>query len=158
MSRHYGKWSGEPEEPMTKATINVLHELAANLQYSTTHSAGLDLVACVNPYETEMRPGEHVLVSAGISLNLLPDQVAFIFPRSGLGIRNGIVLRNGTGVIDADYKGELKVCLQNNGSVSYIVDPGERIAQLVITNFQRIANVTVIEKERGTGGFGSTGT
>lgn len=158
MSRHYGKWSGEPEEPMTKATINVLNELAANLQYSTNHSAGLDLVAVCPPHLVYIDPGDCKMIPTGISLNLLPDQVAFLFPRSGLGINKGIVLRNGTGVIDADYKGELMICLENKGDMPFPVNPGDRIAQLVITNFQRVANVTIVEKERGAGGFGSTGT
>ena len=96
-------------------------------------------------------------IHSGVSLNLLPDQVAFIFPRSGLGIKYGVVLRNGTGVIDADYKGEIMVCLQNNGNTDYLVDANERIAQLVITKFERLANVKVVDVERGTGGFGSTG-
>ena len=152
MSSNYGKWSGEPEEPMTKATINVLRDEAKALQYSTSHSAGLDLVACHVNGPIYIPVGANATIHTGISLNLLPDQVAFIFPRSGLGIKYGIVLRNGTGVIDADYKGEVMVCLQNNGTADYLVDAGERIAQLVITKFERVANVTVVNKERGTDG------
>ena len=142
---------------MTEATINILREGAKGVQYSTAHSAGLDLVACYVDKPMRIPAGGHMTIHSGISLNLLPDQVAFIFPRSGLGIKHGIVLRNGTGVIDADYKGEIMVCLQNDGNTDYLVDANERIAQLVITKFERLANVKVVDAERGTGGFGSTG-
>jgi dUTP pyrophosphatase len=141
---------------MTEATINILRKEAENVQYST-HSAGLDLVACYSGTPMRIPVSGNITIPTGISLNLLPDQVAFIFPRSGLGIKYGIVLRNGTGVIDADYKGEIMVCLQNNGTADYLIDINERIAQLVITKFERAANVKVVSVERGTGGFGSTG-
>jgi dUTP pyrophosphatase len=140
------------------ATVNVIRDEAKALQYSTEHSAGLDLVACVPKNLVFIEPGDYAVVPTGITLDLLPHQVAFIFPRSGLGINYGIVLRNGTGVIDADYKGEVMVALKNDGNSPYLVNTGDRIAQLVITNFDRFENVTVKEAVRGTGGFGSTGS
>ncbi len=139
------------------ATVNVIRDEAKALQYSTEHSAGLDLVACVPKNLVFIEPGDYAIVPTGITLDLLPHQVAFIFPRSGLGINYGIVLRNGTGVIDADYKGEVMVALKNDGDSPYLVNTGDRIAQLVITNFDRFENVTVKETVRGTDGFGSTG-
>lgn len=164
MTTKFGTWDGEPELEVQeiqhifvpRAKIKVLHETAANLQYATTHSAGLDLVSCEDTLI--LSPGSHATINSGVSLELLSHQVAFIFSRSGLGIKHGVTLRNGTGVIDADYKGPLLICLKNDGTDEVVINKGDRIAQLVITDFQRVHNVQVIQKERGTDGFGSTGT
>lgn len=141
------------------ARVNVLRPGAAALAYATAHSAGLDLVACL-PNSTdsiELKPGESISIPAGISLSLNDDQVALIYARSGLGIKHGITLRNGTGVIDADYKGEVIICLVNQGDCSFVIPNGMRVAQIVITKFERFDNVTIKEAVRGEGGFGSTG-
>lgn len=103
-------------------------------------------------------PDQNLTFQTGLTLELDDDQVALIYARSGLGIKNGITLRNGTGVIDADYKGELMICLVNTSDKPFTVENGMRVAQLVITKFERFDNVKIEEKVRGEDGFGSTGT
>lgn len=139
------------------STVKIIRDGARNLNYATSHSAGMDLVACLNEHIYTLHPGEHATFNTGIILNLEPDQVALVYGRSGLGINHGIVLRNGTGVIDADYKGEVLVCLVNTGTEPVTIHNEMRIAQMVITRFERFENVPVNDTVRGTGGFGSTG-
>lgn len=140
------------------AKVNIVRPEAQFLSYATTHSAGLDLIACLEPGKViQLFPGNSLTVPSGISLELEDDQVALIYPRSGLGIKYGITLRNGTGVIDADYKGEVMVCLVNNGDTPFRLEGGMRVAQLVLTKYERFENVKIDEVVRGTGGFGSTG-
>lgn len=134
------------------------------LQPATTGSAGIDLRACINAKLT-IKPGECVLVPSGIAIHINdPQYAAFIFPRSGLGHKHGLVLGNLTGVIDSDYQGQIKVSLWNrnpNMSDCYTVKPMERIAQLVIAPVVRPEFEIVAEfgadTVRGDGGFGSTG-
>jgi dUTP pyrophosphatase len=135
-------------------TVTIFDEVAKDISYATNHSAGLDLVST----ETRtLEPGESYLFGTGMTTQMQPDQVALVFARSGLAVKHGIRLRNGTGVIDADYKGEIKVCLQNDGTSPFAVERGERIAQLVLLPFTRFDNVPVKTTERKGGGFGSTG-
>lgn len=129
-------------------------------QYATTGSAGLDLRACIEQPITIV-PGQTVLIDTGLSLFINDANLAAtILPRSGLGHKHGIVLGNLVGLIDSDYQGPLMVSCWNRGQQSYTVEPGERIAQLVIVPIVQVEFELVdefIETERGQGGFGSTG-
>ena len=101
-------------------------------QYATSGSAGLDLRACIDE-EIELQPGETQLIPTGLSIHIQdPGYAALILPRSGLGHKHGIVLGNLVGLIDSDYQGPLMVSCWNRGQAAYTVQPGERIAQLVI--------------------------
>ena len=128
--------------------------------YATAGSAGMDLRACIDEPMT-IRPMERVKVPAGFAIALPgPQWVAFIFARSGLGIKSGITLPNCVGVIDSDYRGEVIVGLTNLSDTDYTIQPGDRVAQLVIMPVTQ-ADISVVdeldETERGAGGFGSTG-
>ena len=128
--------------------------------YATPGSAGLDLRACVTaPLHVE--PGQTTLVPTGMAIHLAdPGLAAMILPRSGLGHKHGIVLGNLVGLIDSDYQGELMVSLWNRGQTDFVLQPLERIAQLVIVPVLQVG-FNVVEdfaaSERGEGGFGSTG-
>ena len=128
--------------------------------YATSGSAGLDLRACTAAPLT-VQPGETVLIPTGIAVHLAnPVYAALILPRSGLGHKHGIVLGNLVGLIDSDYQGELMVSVWNRGSDSFVIEPFERIAQMVIVPVVQAAFKVVDEfaaSERGEGGFGSTG-
>lgn len=131
-----------------------------NVEYATAGSAGMDLMACIDEPLT-IAPGERVLISSGIAVYVAhPGYAAVLMPRSGLGHKKGIVLGNGVGLIDSDYQGEVKISCWNSSSAPYIVEPGERIAQMVFLPVaQPKFNVVTEfdETERGTAGFGSTG-
>ena len=127
---------------------------------ATKGSAGMDLKACIDEPIT-INPGERQLISTGLAIALeSADYVAYIFARSGLAVKLGITLSNCVGVIDSDYRGELKVGLINHSNEPYTVNSGERIAQLVISPVI-LPEVLVVdsleETERNAGGFGSTG-
>ena len=129
-------------------------------EYATAGSAGMDLCANV-PEVTELAPGETLRVPTGLAI-VLPDaeHVALVCARSGLAIRHGITLANGVGVIDSDYRGEILVGLYNQSDRVYAIEPGERIAQLLILPGCRPALAVCDELDetaRGAGGFGSTG-
>ena len=128
--------------------------------YATEHSAGLDLRAALEAPLT-MQPGDAALVPSGLSIHIAdPALCAVILPRSGLGHKHGIVLGNGTGLIDADYQGPLMISTWNRGNAAYTIEPGDRIAQLVLLPVVR-ATLQVVdtfeESARGEGGFGHTG-
>lgn len=128
--------------------------------YATEHSAGLDLRAAIDAPLT-LAPGDAALVPSGLAIHLAdPDLCAVVLPRSGLGHRHGIVLGNGTGLIDADYQGPLLISLWNRGREAFTMQPGDRIAQLVVLPVVRVA-LQVVEgfagSARGEGGFGHTG-
>lgn len=127
---------------------------------ATADSAGLDLRAALDA-PVVLQPSQTVLVPSGLAIWIGdPGVCGLIFPRSGLGHRHGIVLGNGTGVIDADYQGPLQVSLWNRGSEPFTIEPGDRIAQLVLVPVIRMPLAVVDEFEtsaRGTGGFGHTG-
>ena len=127
---------------------------------ATEGSAGLDLRACLEGPVT-IAPRQLVTIPTGVAM-ALPGQeyVGLIFARSGLGVKHGVSLSNGVGVIDSDYRGELKVGLTNLSDVPYTIQPGDRIAQLVVTPvaLPQVEIVTELDDTgRGTGGFGSTG-
>jgi dUTP pyrophosphatase len=128
--------------------------------YATPASAGLDLRAALETPLT-LGPGETVLVPSGIAIHLVdPNLCAVVLPRSGLGHRHGIVLGNGTGLIDADYQGPLLISLWNRSSEAFAIQPGDRVAQLVVLPIARVALKivdTFVESARGEGGFGHTG-
>jgi dUTP pyrophosphatase len=120
--------------------------------------AGLDLAACER---VELRPGERALVPTGLAVALPPGYAGFVQPRSGLASRNGISVVNSPGLIDSGYRGEIKVVLLNTDpSSTWIAEPGERIAQLVVLEVPELELEEVDElpaSERGVAGFGSTG-
>ena len=129
-------------------------------EYATAASAGLDLRAALDQALT-LPPGETALVPSGLAIHLGdPGLCAVILPRSGLGHKHGIVLGNGTGLIDADYQGPLMISVWNRGRGPFTMQAGDRIAQLVVLPIVR-ATLQVVEEfetsARGTGGFGHTG-
>jgi len=128
--------------------------------YSTEGSAGLDLRACIKGPEI-LSPGTTLLIPTGLAIYIEdPGFAALILPRSGLGHKHGIVLGNLVGLIDSDYQGELMVSAWNRGTETFTIEPGERIAQLVIVPVHQVAFDIVDEfsvTERGAGGFGSSG-
>lgn len=128
--------------------------------YATAGSAGLDLRACIE-HVAALHPGETQLIPTGIAIHLAdPGYAAMILPRSGLGHKHGIVLGNLVGLIDSDYQGQLLVSCWNRGKEIFMLNPMERIAQLVIVPVVQ-AQFTVVDEfvtsTRGEGGFGSTG-
>lgn len=128
--------------------------------YATAHSAGMDLRAALEA-PLRLEPGATALVPSGLAIHIAdPGLCAVILPRSGLGHRHGIVLGNGTGLIDADYQGPLMVSLWNRAAQAFEIAPGDRIAQLVLLPVVRaVLQVvdTFEESARGQGGFGHTG-
>lgn len=129
--------------------------------YATKGSAGLDLRACIDAPLT-LNPGDTVLIPTGMAIHLGdPGYAALILPRSGLGHKHGIVLGNLVGLIDSDYQGELMVSCWNRGQSSFVLQPFERLAQLVVVPVIQVDMQIVDDFEqshRGAGGFGSTGT
>ncbi len=128
--------------------------------YATAHSAGMDLRAALEA-PLLLEPGQAALLPTGLAIHIADPRVcAVILPRSGLGHRHGIVLGNGTGLIDADYQGPLMISAFNRGSAAYLIQPGDRVAQLVLLPVVR-ATLQVVdtfeESTRGAGGFGHTG-
>ena len=129
-------------------------------QFATPGSAAMDLRACIDRPVT-IRAGERTVVPTGLAMALpSADYVALLFARSGLGIRKGVCLSNGVGVIDSDYRGEIGVGLVNLSQEAYTVQPGDRIAQLMVVPVER-PTVSLVEDlddtSRGSGGCGSTG-
>ncbi len=135
-----------------------------NISYATAQSAGMDLRACFAEEEFSLAAGGRALVPAGIAVHPITSAetpvAGFIYSRSGLGAKKGIVVAQGVGVIDADYRGEVMIMLLNTTQEPYIIKRGERVAQLV---YQPIVRPTVRIKDklevsaRGSGGFGHTG-
>ena len=128
--------------------------------YATEASAGLDLRAAIDTAVT-LEAGDTALLPSGIAIHIAdPGLCAVVLPRSGLGHRHGIVLGNGTGLIDADYQGPLMISAWNRGNAAYVIAPGDRIAQLVLLPIVR-ATLQVVDtfdaSARGAGGFGHTG-
>jgi dUTP pyrophosphatase len=128
--------------------------------YATVGSAGMDITAALaEPMILE--PGAIVMIPTGIAIALPQGFECQVRSRSGLAAKHGIFALNAPGTIDSDYRGEIKVILANSGKASYAIQPGERIAQLVIARYETVQWELVDsldETERGIGGFGSTGT
>lgn len=128
--------------------------------YATAGAAAADLCAVLDEPRT-LAPMERALIPTGFAIELPgPEAVALVYARSGLSIKHGVCMANGVGVVDSDYRGELKVPLINLGTESYTIQPGERVAQLCIAPVYTAAFLPVQElgdTARGEGGFGSTG-
>lgn len=128
--------------------------------YATIGSAGLDLRACLDQ-PIILSPGATELIPTGLAIHLADQQyAATILPRSGLGHKHGIVLGNLVGLIDSDYQGEILISCWNRGAKSFTINPGDRIAQMVVVPITQVKFQVVeefSESTRGTGGFGSSG-
>jgi len=127
--------------------------------YATTHAAGADLRAAVDA-DITIEPGTHALIKTGFAMALPDNYEAQIRPRSGLALKHGITVLNSPGTVDADYRGEVGVILINHGKEPFVVQRGDRIAQMIIApfvqaDFQQVD--TLSETRRGGGGFGSSG-
>jgi dUTP pyrophosphatase len=129
-------------------------------EYATAGSAALDLRAAIDA-PLVLAPGDAALVPSGLAIHIAdPGLCALVLPRSGLGHKHGIVLGNGTGLIDADYLGPLLISVWNRGQADFTIEPGDRIAQLLLVPIVRAALQVVDTFEhsaRGSGGFGHTG-
>ena len=129
-------------------------------QYATAGSAGMDLRACIDT-ALRLEPGQAELIPTGLAIHLAdPGLAAVILPRSGLGHKHGVVLGNLVGLIDSDYQGALMVSCWNRGGARYQIQPGERIAQLVVVPVVQVALEIVSDftaSTRGEGGFGHSG-
>ena len=140
--------------------IKIVNKSAYPLpEYATALSAGLDLKANITE-PVMLKPLERILVPTGLFIALPEGTEAQVRPRSGLAAKYGITVLNSPGTIDADYRGEIKVILVNLSSEPFVINPGERIAQMVVARFERAQWAAVQEldsTERGEGGFGSTG-
>lgn len=142
-----------------KVRIKKLNDNAKIPVYSSKDAAGADLCACIDEPIT-VGAGESVMIPTGLSMELPENTVGLIFARSGLASKRNLAPANKVGVIDSDYRGEVKVCLFNHGKCEQRVEPGERIAQLAIVPYIRgefELTDTLSDTERGEGGFGSTG-
>ncbi len=127
--------------------------------YATSHAAGADIRAAINE-DVIIEAGKHALIKTGFAMALPDNYEAQIRPRSGLALKHGVSVLNTPGTIDADYRGEVGVILVNHGSQPFIVQRGDRIAQMIIApfvqaDFQQLSELS--ETERGAGGFGSSG-
>lgn len=140
--------------------IKKVRENAKVPHRATDGSAGLDLCACIDEPIT-LASGDTAVIPTGVAIALPSAEYgAFVFPRSGIAIKHGIGLLNSVGVIDSDYRGEIMVGVINQIKESYTIEPGERIAQMVIMPVSMMPVTEVAElddTERGAGGFGSTG-
>ena len=147
---------------MSVIDVRVLDErVAGHLPaYATAGSAGLDLRACIDA-PLVLEPGKTELVPTGLAIHLEdPGLAAVLLPRSGLGHKHGIVLGNLVGLIDSDYQGQVMVSMWNRGDRAFTINPGDRIAQMVVVPVVQV-ELEVVESfdasARGAGGFGSTG-
>jgi dUTP pyrophosphatase len=144
---------------MKHLQIRLLRENAKLPERKTGGSVGFDISACLDE-QVVIAPGETCMIGSGMAIALEPGFAAFIYARSGLGIKQGVTPANCVGVIDSDYRGEVIVGLRNNGKEPFIVHDGDRIAQMVISRCELPELVLCDElntTKRGDGGFGSTG-
>lgn len=144
---------------MTKINVKKLNEKAVLPTYGSEYAAGADLYACLDEAVT-INPGETYMVHTGLAMEIPAGYAGLIYPRSGLASKRGLAPANKVGVVDPDYRGEFMVALHNHSLTEQTIEPGERIAQLVITpfitaNFELTDELS--ETVRGEGGFGSTG-
>ena len=147
---------------MTKIQVKIINPKMKDQlpHYATDGSAGLDLRACIDEAIT-IKPGQTEMIPTGIAIHIADNSLCgMILPRSGLGHKHGIVLGNLVGLIDSDYQGQLMVSVWNRGQSEFIMNPMERMAQLVIVPVVQVGFEVVDEFNeslRGEGGFGSTG-
>lgn len=142
-----------------KMKVKLLREDAVLPERKTPGSAGYDLCACIGGDFT-INPGELAIFPTGLAAEIPQGCAGLIFTRSGLGVKHGVAVSNGVGVIDSDYRGEIHVGLRNSGPVPYTIKPGERIAQLIIMPVclpELEPAEELSETSRGADGFGSTG-
>lgn len=128
--------------------------------YGSEYAAGADLYACIDEAIT-IKPGETAFIGTGLAMEIPMGYAGFVYARSGLSCKKGLAPANKVGVIDADYRGEITVALHNHSSEARVVEPNERIAQIVIAPFLKVDFVETEELSdtvRGVNGFGSTGT
>ncbi|MBL4849745.1 MAG: dUTP diphosphatase [Planctomycetes bacterium] len=128
-------------------------------RYQTPDAAGMDLRAALEE-SVSLAPGEHALIPTGLCLAIPSGYEGQVRPRSGLAARHGVTVLNSPGTIDADYRGEVKVILINHGQAPFVVERGERVAQLVLAQVAQLgieAVESLDDTERGAGGFGHTG-
>jgi len=143
--------------------VKYLNDLAKNsgMEYSTPNSAGIDLRACIDTDFIEIKPGEKYAFPTGVAIEITVKGIAgFIYSRSGLGTKEGLTVSQGVGVIDPDYRGEIKVSLFNTSGEIRRIERGQRIAQLVFMPYYHASIIPCEElssTERGSGGFGHTG-
>ena len=138
--------------------IKLLNEKAIVPTYGTEYAAGADLYACIDN-EIDIKPNETVFISTGISLEIPTGLVGLIYARSGLGCKKGLAPSNKVGVIDSDYRGEIIVALHNHSNETHVINPNDRIAQIVFTEYYKANFIeeNLNESIRGNNGFGSTG-
>lgn len=145
---------------MIKVRIKKLSDKARVPEYGSEFAAGADLYA-VTDGKVEILPGKTVLIKTGISAEIPEGYAGLIYARSGLASKRGLAPANKVGVVDSDYRGEIMVALHNHSTEPQQIEDGERIAQLVVTPFLRVdfeEAESLSDTERGSGGFGSTGT
>ncbi len=142
-----------------KVNIQKLHPQAKLPTYGSEHAAGADLCALLDA-PTDIPAGATVLIRTGLAAEIPEGYAGLIYARSGLASKRGLAPANKVGVVDADYRGEIMVALHNHSATTQSIEPGERIAQLVITPFLAVdfcETDSLSDTVRGTGGFGSTG-
>jgi len=145
---------------MTKIQIKKLSNSVSTPKYETPGSSGMDIAAYIKE-SIIIEPGEKALVSSGFSIAVPKGYEIQIRPRSGLAVKKNITVLNTPGTVDADYRGEIKVILINLGKEKFVIENGDRIAQMVIcpvvqANWDEVTELS--DTERGSGGFGSTGS
>ena len=144
---------------MNTIRVKKLHPNAKLPSYGSDEAAGADLYACLEETVT-IQPGEIFWVPTGIALEVPKGCAGFVYARSSMGAKRGLAPANKVGVVDSDYRGEIRVVLLNHSKEPQILEPGERVAQFVITPVLQpryIAVEELTDTGRGTGGFGSTG-
>jgi len=127
--------------------------------YQTEHAAAMDVHACLNEAMT-LQPLERAMVPTGLAFEIPEGYEMQVRARSGLSIKHGLTMVNGVGTIDADYRGELHILMINLGQEPFVIEPDMRVAQLLVTRYEKVSlqlTETLSETDRGEGGFGSTG-
>ena len=144
---------------MSTVRVKKLHPNATLPTYGSVEAAGADLYACLDA-PVEIAPGETVGIPTGIALEVPKGCAGLVYARSSMGVKRGLAPANKVGVIDSDYRGEIRVVLLNHGKTTQTVAHGERVAQFLITpvltpDYEEVEELS--DTDRGTGGFGSTG-
>ena len=143
-----------------QVAVKKLNEKAVLPTYGSEYAAGADLYACLEK-DVTVNPGETVLIPTGLAMEVPVGCAGLIYARSGLATKKGLAPANKVGVVDSDYRGEIKVALHNHSNVPQTVSAGERVAQFVITPYivaEYVEMEELSQTVRGEGGFGSTGT
>ena len=141
--------------------VRVAHDSIDLPEYETNSSAGMDLRAYLPDGSISLDPKQRTLIGTGLFFEIPQGFEVQIRPRSGLALKHGVTVLNSPGTIDADYRGEIKVILINHGEETFLIEHEMRIAQMVVSKYQQVQFKLVKEltsSERGSGGFGSTGT